>query len=146
MARRTIAVVLLFAVATWAELRLAPMIAMGAAHTHAAHATAPAMVAHHHAAALPHPCCPSVQTTPVVNPPVELAPAGLPCEDNHRCCFRSGPLGTPASVSDEQKTARDFHLLRTVALTSDPTTEENLPIQRVHAQSPPSTFSMTLRI
>ena len=137
--------VLLFAVATWAELRLAPMIVMGAAHTHAAQATTPAMVAHHHATSLPHPCCPSVQTTPAVVPPVELAPVGFPCEDNHRCCFRSVPLGTPTSASDEQ-TARDLPLLRATALISDRTTKENLAIEIVHAQSPPSTFSMTLRI
>jgi len=115
MVRKVIAVVLLVAMGAWAEMALAPMLAMHAGHMRPGHELAadmPANHSHHHsehqqARALALPCCPDPHQA---QPEAALIAAdGAPaCDDPHNCCFRQDPQSVPAPMRDVQKLSREI--------------------------------------
>ena|SRR5713226_7658390 len=145
MVKRGTAALLLFVVAAWAELLLAPMFSIRAAHAHIAHAMAQPRATHDDAMPLPHSCCPSLQRAAVTVPIVEFTAASLPCADEHRCCFRQGSQGAPATTRQERKPSRDIHVLLVAALKpASHAIPSRLPDSL--APSPPSLFTVILRI
>lgn len=145
MARRIIAVALLFIVTAWAEMLTAPMFTMPAAHPHRSHESAQAMAAQHHA--MPgHLCCPRVEAVPVAVPPIELSSASLPCQDNHRCCFRSAPQGAPEPARNDRRPARDLSGAAIAAVHLISSVQPRVvPICLIESVSP-SAFGMVARI
>ncbi|MFY9646773.1 MAG: hypothetical protein WAK29_16450 [Terriglobales bacterium] len=97
MFKKCIAGALLVVVVAWAEMALAPMFIMQVWHVHPAREVAEHMAGHHHAMPVSHPCCPGIHTTASVAP-FQFAAENLPCQDEHRCCFRQGPLSVPVPV------------------------------------------------
>ena len=144
MVKRGTAALLLFVVAAWAELLLAPMFSIPAAHAHIAHAMAP-RATHDDAMPLPHSCCPGLRRAAVTVPIVEFAAASLPCADEHRCCFRQGPQGAPTPAREDQKPSPDIHVLLVASLIpASQAIPSRLPDSL--APSPPSLFTVILRI
>src|ERR1700722_2529952 len=123
MAKKAITAMLLVAMVAWAEMALAPMLAMQAGRMRPGHAMAVVMPpehAHHHAAMHPagqvaegaptnsgRPCCPGVHTA---QPEVvlELSAGLFGCEDPFSCCFQQGPQSIPIPARDVQKLTRDM--------------------------------------
>jgi hypothetical protein len=99
MGKKLISALLLLAITAWAEIMLAPLITMPAGHTHPAHAVAMHPTGHDHAMSMAQACCPGLKTSREATPPIEFLASSLPCEDQHRCCFRQGPQGAPAPAS-----------------------------------------------
>lgn len=101
MAKRATAAVLLFSVLVWAEMALAPMLAMHAGHMRASHEMAADMPAEHSAhhtqpqEEMNHPCCPPAHKQTSANT-LEFTAGAPPCGDPHSCCFRQGPQSVPA--------------------------------------------------
>src|ERR1700751_5823567 len=97
MARKAVAGVLLIAIAVWAEMALAPMLALLARPMHVGH-TLP-VASHHvtpHQAVPPeqaekHSCCPPIPKINEAAGMLELVAESSDCQDSHRCCFRQGP-------------------------------------------------------
>jgi hypothetical protein len=145
MARKTIAIALLFLVAAWAEFPLASMLMMRAGHVRSAQELTQSMAAHYHATPIHHPCCPSIRPA-IALPAIEFASAGLPCGGQHRCCFRSAPASTPAPVREDRKPARNISLLQASAQATPLQQRPPLNLVAPIALSPQLTFSMILRI
>ena len=144
MLKKSIAVLLLLTVTAWAEVVMAPMFSFHAGHDHASHSATP-HAAHQHSMPAAHACCPGLKKVEP-SPGFELRADGVPCEEQHRCCFRQGPQSTPSPVSDRRQPSPTI---------SDNTADEaaNLPVQRSTAYAatpalrpPPETFSTVLRI
>ncbi len=153
MARKAIAAALLVAMAAWAEIAVAPMLAMHAGHMRPGHEMAADMPAehatHHHAEReqmAGHPCCPGVHRAE--SETMFALTAGVPaCDDPHSCCFRQGPQSVPAPAGSEQKLSRD--MTPTGAAMISPTLEaaERAIDNKVFAfRPPPDLFGMTLRV
>ena len=116
MARKSIALALLIGIAAWAELALAPMLAMHAGHMRPGHEMAADMphAGHHHGASNENGqaeaqkrCCPGLHhPEPAVV--LEIASAMPGCDDPHSCCFRQGPQNVPAPASDIQNLSREL--------------------------------------
>ncbi len=155
MARKTLASVLLLVIAAWAEMTLAPMLAMHAGHMRPGHEMAADMpmqhAAHHHSAQSPakteaKPCCPSFHRTEPADV-LELVSGGPACDDPHSCCFRQGPQSVPAPLRSVQPVTRD--LTPAVVAEVSPTLRTAAPALRDSSLAfspPPDTFGMTLRI
>ena len=145
--------VLLVAIAAWAEMALAPMLAMHAGHMRPGHEMAADMPAHngHHAQhqqakAEGLPCCPGFHKA---QPEATLmVSAGAPaCDDPHSCCFRQGPQSVPGPVRDAQKVTRD--ITPTIVADLAPACEtERIPLHDsvLESGSPTEAFGMILRI
>ena len=109
MAKKVVAGVLLLAIAAWAEMALAPMLAMHA-HAHPGRTLVAELSSrhapnHHGVAAeqvAKHACCPPVVRIETEGM-VELVAESSGCQDSHRCCFRQGPQSVPAPVSEDQQ-------------------------------------------
>jgi len=101
MLKKSIAAALLVAMVAWAEMALAPMLAMHAGHVHRALEMSAHNTAHQHVMPAGHPCCPGIGKTTEDAAPADFAFAAgsPPCQDEHRCCFRQGPQSVPAAVS-----------------------------------------------
>jgi hypothetical protein len=156
MARKAIAAVLLLVIAAWAEMTLAPMLAMHAGHMSPGHEMAADMpmhhAGHHHSSPPPakstgHPCCPSLHRTA---PPAEVLVlvSGSPaCDDPHSCCFRQGPQSVPAPIRSLEKSTPD--MAPAVITEVSPALGTARPALRDSAlalRPPPDIFGMTLRI
>jgi len=153
MAKKAIAVVLLAAMVAWAEMALAPMLAMHAGHMRPGHEMATDMPAHHRhdaehqqAKAEGLPCCPGFHKA---QPKAALvAVAGSPaCDDPHSCCFRQGPQSVPAPLRDAQRLTRD--VTPAVLAQSPPVraAARTVPDDSALELSPPAdVFGMILRI
>jgi hypothetical protein len=102
MVKKSIAAALLVAMVAWAEMALAPMLAMPAHMLPAFDSVEHAVM---HAMPAGHACCPKISTTnnSEEQAPVEFASNRLPFQDEHRCCFRQGPQSVPAPVSAQQR-------------------------------------------
>src|SRR5260370_24162064 len=98
MVEEAIAAALLVAMAAWAEMTMAPMILMHAGQVHPAREMAEHKAAHHHVMPAAHRCCPGFRNTEDTVP-LEFAASGLPCQEQHRCCFQQGPHSVPAPAS-----------------------------------------------
>ena len=154
---------LLVAMMAWAEMALAPMLAMQAGHMRPGHEMAADMplehAAHHHAA-MHHaaqaadaaqtnsgrPCCPGVYTA---QPEVvlELSAGSFGCDDPRSCCFQQGPQSIPAPARDVQKLTRD--LTPVVVAEVDPVQPAmKRPVgdSNLVLSPPPDIFGMTLRV
>lgn len=153
MVRKAIAGMLLLAIVAWAEMTLAPMLAMYGRHLHVQSAFPANGISqngpHHHAApqqATKHPCCPPVRKIEAEDA-LELVAENSGRQDSHRCCFRQGPQSVPAPASD----ARQFgpQLFSTISPHVSVTAGGSHPIDiGMQAASPPypRTFGMTLRV
>ena len=153
MAKKAIAMMLLVAMVAWAEMALAPMLAMHAGHMRPGHEMAadmPAQYGHHaqhqQAKAEGLPCCPGFhKVQPEATPMVSArAPA---CDDPHSCCFRQGPQNVPAQLRDAQKPTRD--ITPAVLAQSPPacaTARVSLPDSVLESSPPADVFGMILRI
>jgi len=152
MARKAIAGVLLLVIAAWAEMALAPMLAILAGHMHGEHALAAkesSQHAAHHAGSTPqgtrHSCCPPIRSVESESV-LELVAENSGCQDSHRCCFRQGPQSVPAPVSEVQRVGP---LSSTASTRATQTANGSYPIVgETELASPPypQIFGMTLRI
>jgi hypothetical protein len=149
MAKSPIAAILLFSIATWAEMALAPMLAMGVGHVHPpveitdsnAHPSG-----HHHVMPAGLPCCPKIGEKTEDPSLVEFAAGSLPCQEEHRCCFRQRPQSVPAPVSTGNGSTQELACAEADELNSV-VAESHISLPAISALgSPPSVFGMTLRV
>jgi hypothetical protein len=148
MFKKSIAAALLMVMVAWAEMALAPMLFMQAGHVHAASemsALAPGqMAAHHHAMPAGHPCCPGLGKTGNTVP-FEFAVSGLPCHNDHRCCFRQGPQSVPAPVN--ARLSRDIAPAEITELSPDRDAGSHVsPVTALPSGPPPGQLAMVLRV
>jgi hypothetical protein len=143
MFRKSIAAVLLFGMMAWAEVVLAPMLFMHAGHVHASPAMAE-HAAHHHAMPADHACCPGIGK-PVDRAALELAASEMPCQDEHRCCFRQGPQSVPAPVSTTASSEIAPAQIAEVVPAPDATSHISATIL-VSTGPPPGQLGMVLRV
>jgi hypothetical protein len=111
MLKKSFAAALLVAMMAWAEMAMAPMFVMQLWHTHAGREMSANMAARHRVMAASHPCCPGI-SKPGVGKTEEVAildfgATSPPCGDEHRCCFRQGPLNVPAPVGARTKLSQN---------------------------------------
>jgi len=154
MARRAITFVVLFAVAAWAELCVAPMLTM-VAHVHPTHAAAANKMDHaamhhgmHHggADAAEKPCCPGLHGT-ISDKGLTIAAEAPGCEDSHRCCFRQGPQSVPSPVRDVERQGQSTESVVIAAMVLPQQAMERAPSMSAGmAARPPDLFAMTFRV
>ena len=142
MARKIISALLLLAMAAWAELTLAPFLAL---HAHAQ------MVAmnhedHHPAADAPHPCCPKAHGMAVAPPLYAITAGGLPNADEHRCCFQQAPQSAPAPAGSPSRLSKDLVALNRVTPSPNVSQPHIASLETASAFSPPGDRNMVLRI
>lgn len=154
MAKKVLAAFLLMVIAAWAEMTMAPMFAMHAAHMRPGHEMAADMPAEHaghrhaeHAQmAGGRTCCPGLRPS-APTPALELFSGSPACDDPHSCCFRQGPQSVPAPASNLQPLVRKMAPAETVTIA--PTLADATISSRAHAATlspPPEIFGMTLRV
>jgi hypothetical protein len=149
MVRKSIAAALLFSLMAWAEIMMAPMLAMQIGHSHPGHsdsASAMAETMAAHPAAMPddHACCPRIGGSE--NPALlELAATSQPCQEEHRCCFRQGPLDLPSPANTGHRFSREIISLEVAELRPDRGESNFLPATAVNPGSPPGMLGMVLR-
>lgn len=159
MAKKATAAVLLLIVAVWAEMTMAPMLAMHAGHMRPGHEMAADMpadhFAHHHSTSsqsedaqtgAERPCCPRHhQMEPAdVLEVVSGAPA---CDDPRNCCFRQGPQSMPAPARDVQRLACAMTPAAVVERIPEPGADNSAICSSPSSSpSPPQVFGMTLRV
>jgi hypothetical protein len=144
MIRKSIAAALLFSMVAWAEIMMAPMLAMQIEHSHQP-AMAVAMAAHHADTPADHACCPRIGGSE--NPaPLELAATSAPCHEEHRCCFRQGPRDLPSPASAGHRLSREIVSSEVVEFRPDRAESYLSPATAVDPGSPPGIFGMVLRV
>lgn len=145
MLKRYISAALVVVLMAWAEMAMAPMLAMQVRHMHPAHEMDAHMTAHHHAMPAGHPCCPRIRKNENAAP-IEFAASSLPCQDEHRCCILQGPQSLPAPVETGQKFAQDISLEKIVELTPAPADARISVEPKLTPGPPPEMFGMILRV
>jgi len=152
MLKKSIAAALLVAMVAWAEMAMAPMLAMHAGHVHPAREMAESVVrqmaAHHHVMpAGHHPCCPGLGKTASDRARLEFAASSMPCQDQHRCCFLQGPQSVPAPASAGDKLSRDVTPAEIAGLipSSDAKSHAS-PATAVAPGPPPGLLDMVFRV
>ncbi len=159
MIRKAIASALLVVIAAWAEMAMAPMLAMHAGHMLPGHETAADMPAaphahHHHPEAesqqpqnVSHrPCCPGFHDVRLAIV-LEVGSAAPGCDDPHSCCFRQGPQSVPATASSVQSLRRDATPAPAPeAMAACLTVTKTIPGNTVSVSPPPNIFGMILRV
>jgi hypothetical protein len=147
MMKKSIAAGLLMVMMVWAEIALAPMLIMNLWHGQAAQAMSEQMNAHLHVMPAGHPCCPRIGE-PIPNKEdlagFEFATTSLPCQDEHRCCFQSGPVNVPAPVSAARRYSRA--IIPATAELSVPATSNEVHATAVAPGPPPGLAGMLLRV
>jgi hypothetical protein len=152
MAKKATAGILLFVIVAWAEMSMAPMIAMHAGHMRAGHEMVsdmpPGHPAHHHSQAAQsewRPCCPGVHRTDQ-NDVLEVVSGAPACDDPHSCCFRQGPQNIPAPARDVLQFSPEL-ALGVVNISPFPIAAEH-PIRERSPElsTPPDIFGMILRV
>ncbi|MFI5102638.1 MAG: hypothetical protein ACHP9V_04605 [Terriglobales bacterium] len=145
MVKKSIAAALLVFIVAWVEMAMAPMLAMVAGHVHPEREMAE-HIAHHHAMPAGHACCPSPTTSKTEDAVLlEFAAGSLPCQDEHRCCFRQGPQSLPAPVSG-QRLSQEIALIEIAELGSDEARSQVFPMAAVTLGPPPGLLGMVLRV
>ena len=144
---------LLLVIAAWAEMAVAPMLAILAGHMHGEHALAakelPQHASHHVVSArqgAKHACCPPIGRVEAEGV-LELVAENSGCQDSHRCCFRQGPQSVPEPVGEARQLGPQLSStapsqappIANVSYSIDAETEADLPAY-------PHLFGMTLRI
>src|SRR5208337_2693979 len=145
MVKKSIAAALLVAMVAWAEMVMAPMILMHAGHVHAAREMAEHEGAHHHAMPAGHPCCPGFGN-PENIALLEFAASGLPCQEQHRCCFRQGPQSVPAPASAGHRFSQEIASAEIAQLSLTHTESHVSPATAVALGPPPGLLGMVLRV
>src|SRR5208282_519796 len=144
MVKRFIAAALLVAIMAWAKMAMAPMFVMHVWHAHPGREMAEQKATHHHAMPAGHPCCPGIGKTENADL-LEFAAGSQPCQDEHRCCFRQGPLSVPAPVSAGRRLSSDIAPAE-IAELSPARAESFVSLATAVAPGlPPSLFGMVLR-
>lgn len=154
MARKAVAGVLLIAIAVWAEMALAPMLALLASPMHVGH-TLPVQVASQHVThhqAVPakqadkHSCCPPVPKINEAAGMLELMAESSDCQDSHRCCFRQGPRSLPAPVSEARQFGPHVRLTTPTEATQAGDGSYSVITEPPAPPPYPQIFGMTLRV
>jgi hypothetical protein len=146
MLKKSIAAALLVVMLVWAEMAMAPMFLMQAGHVHAAlQMPEHQAVHHHHAMPAGLPCCPGLHGVESTAP-IEIAAGGLPCQDEHECCFRQGPQNIPAPVSAGRSFSREMSPAQIAELRPALSESRVSPLSVAAPGSPPGLFGMVLRI
>ncbi|MGA2203847.1 MAG: hypothetical protein ABSG40_17995 [Terriglobales bacterium] len=146
MLKKSIATALLVVMVAWAEMTLAPMFLMHAGHVHPAHEMSEHRAAHHHVMPAGHPCCPGLSKSENAAA-LEFAASGLPCQDEHRCCFRQGPQSVPAPVSAGNRFSRDIAPAEIGELNPALNVVPHFsPAAAIAAGPPPGLLGMVLRV
>jgi cytosine/adenosine deaminase-related metal-dependent hydrolase len=143
MLKKSISAALVVIVMAWAEMAMAPMLAMHVWHEHAAHE----MAAHHHAMPAELPCCPKIKPGKTADPALlEFAASSPACQDQHRCCFQQGPQNLPTPVKAGQEFSQDISLEEIAELIPTPTHAQISLDTQVSPGSPPELFGMIFRV
>ena len=154
------AAVLLVAIGAWAELAMAPMLAMHSGHmlpghemaadmphhaAHHAHHSQHEQAQHEQASAGQAPCCPGFHKT---QPETALTlTSGAPaCDDPHSCCFRQGPQSVPAQARDAQNLTQIMPAMTAEAAPARATARLSPRDSALELSPPSDVFGMTLRI
>jgi len=153
MAKRATAAVLLVSVLAWAEMALAPMLAMHAAHIRPGHEMAtdmPAEHAGHHPqhGETNHACCPQAHKTISENTG-EFAASAPGCTDPHSCCFRQGPQSVPAPAREpagNDQLAKELISAVLAYGTSVSGAKREFCDSTLPLRPPAEVFGMTLRV
>jgi len=145
MVKKSISAALLVVMVAWAEMALAPMLAMHIWHVYPAHEMAANMAAHHHVMPAGHPCCPKIGETGNANL-LEFAASSLPCQDEHRCCFLQGPQNLPVPVKAGQKLSQEIALTEIGELRSALAESHIFTAKTVALGPPPGLLDMVLRV
>ncbi len=143
MLKKSIAAALLVVMVAWAEMALAPMFIMHALHVHPAREMAEHQATHEHAMPAGHPCCPKLGKSENAAP-LEFAAGSLPCQDEHRCCFRQGPQSVPAPAS--AGFSREIAPARTAELSPAQAESQVSPATAIAPGPPPGLLGMVLRV
>ena len=147
MFKKSIAAALLVVMVVWAEMALAPMLAMHAGHVHPAREMAGQMAGDHHVMPAGHPCCPGLGKTTSDTARLEFAASTMPCQDQHRCCFLEGPQSVPAPASAGDKLSRDIAPAETAELIPANDAESHVsPATAVAPGPPPGLLGMVFRV
>jgi len=133
------------AIMAWAEMAMAPMFVMHAWHMHSGREMAEQKASHRHAIPAGHPCCPGIGKTENANL-LEIATSSQPCQDEHRCCFRQGPLSVPAPVSAGHRLSSDIARAEIAQLSPAHAGCYVSTATAVALGPPPSLFGMVLRV
>jgi hypothetical protein len=154
MRKRAIAAFLLVAMTAWAEMALAPMLAMHAGHMLPGHEMAGDMPAlpgghHHHGNSKMdpgRPCCPRIRAPePAVI--IAMSAGAAACNDPHSCCFRQGPQSVPAPASNVEKLVREVAPALALQVTPvRPVARFVLRDSSLAFSPPPDIFGMVLRV
>ena len=114
---------------------LLAMQAMGTPHAEHQHGMSPV-----------HDCCPGFHKSADPGPSLELKADGLPCEEEHRCCFRQGPQSTPSPASDGRRPSPEISensaQLDADLIVRPSAWSATIPVLR----PPPGTFGTVIRI
>jgi len=156
MARKAIAAALLISMVAWAELVLAPMLAMHAGHMRPGHEMAVDMpsghAAHHHTAmdraepAPQRPCCPGIHESES-KLAFELTAGISGCDDPHSCCFRQGPQSVPEPARDVQQLTQDVAPVMAAEVNPSPFPGKLPACDSTPTLSPPpDVFGVILRV
>jgi len=146
MLKKSIASALLVVMVVWAEMALAPMFIMQVWHVNPGREMSDHMAAHHHTMPPGHPCCPGISKAEQVAA-IEFAATTLPCQDEHRCCFRQAPLSVPAPVSAGNRLSQDAAPAQIAELNLVPDADSCISSSTAIALTPPpSLLGMILRV
>ncbi|MGA8301752.1 MAG: hypothetical protein WB817_19870 [Terriglobales bacterium] len=155
MVKKAIAAALLVVIAAWAEMAMAPMLAMYAGHMRAGHTMAADMPqshpAHRHhpqplseqAPTAHHACCPGLHDAPSM---IEVASSTPGCDGSHSCCFRQGPQSVPAAAGRAQNVRRDATPAPMATAAGRPATAKAFNAAFVAVDTPPDLFRVILRV
>jgi hypothetical protein len=149
MGKKFIAAVLLLGVGTWIEMALAPMLLMSAEHLHSAAEVAEHGAFHHHVMPTGHACCPKIGATGRTEDSglAEVASSSLPCQDEHRCCFRQGPQSVPAPVRAGQRLSQELALAEEPGFVPTPDSESHVfSVPEFGPGPPPGLLGMVIRV
>lgn len=141
---------MLFSTVAWAEIMMAPMLAMQFGHTHLGHSApvpgiAEPMTTQHATIPADHACCPRIHRSedPEL---IELSATSQPCQEEHRCCLRQGPQDLPSPTSIGHRFSREIAAFDVAEFRPD-RAESNVSLAiAVDHGSPPGMSSMVLRV
>lgn len=145
MVKKSIAAALLMTMVVWVEMALAPMFFMHAGHVHPAREMAEHKAAHHHLMAAGHHCCPGISKNENEDQ-FEFAASSMPCQDEHRCCFRQGPQNVPAPVSAGHRLSQEISPAEIAEFSPAHAESRVSPMTAVAPGSPPALLDMVLRV
>jgi hypothetical protein len=152
MAKKATAGILLFVIVAWAEITMAPMIAMHAGHMRPGHEMAsdmpPGHAAHHHSQAAQsesRPCCPGLLGVEHKDG-LEVVSGAPACNDLHSCCFRQGPQNIPAPARDVQQFSPELALAILDVSPLPSAAKHSIRSSSPEPSPPPDLFGMILRV